>query len=340
MKNEPLRVDFLLVDGFMMAAFVLALDALRLANWRSGQRHFRWSVRTSHDKQAEANNGMIVQPDGDLLSGPNPDAVFICAGFSPERGCTRRVLSWLRSVERGGAVLGGWDTGPLILAEAGLMHGRRMAIHWQVASSVRDRYPDIEITSDGFEVGNRRLTGAGGLPTFDLMLEFIGGHAGPATARAVAESANRHTLGLGDVSWMGLVQRDNHDAQWVSKAMGIMAQQIEIPMGIPVIANLCGRSERSFYRDFRRATGMSPKSFYLQMRLQRARDLLMQSNLSITEVAMMTGFSSLSRLSQAYRNHFGDSPRSARKRSAWLDMPSRSVPTRARGGLIMTESEI
>ena len=116
MSEVPIRVSFLMVSGFMMAAFVLAADALRLANWREGRRLFQWDLRTPDDKPAEANNGMIVVPEVTLEASPAPDAVFICAGFSPESGCTKAVFKWLRALERRRAILGGWDTGPLILA--------------------------------------------------------------------------------------------------------------------------------------------------------------------------------------------------------------------------------
>ena len=100
MASAPTHVSFLLVSGFMMSAYVLAADALRLANWRTGQRHFIWDVRTPDGKAAEANNGMVVTSDVPLEANPGPDAVFICAGFSAERGFTKAVFRWLRAIEQ------------------------------------------------------------------------------------------------------------------------------------------------------------------------------------------------------------------------------------------------
>ena len=333
MLSGPTRVSFLLVPGFMMSAFVLALDALRLANWRSGAALFEWDIRAVDDRPASANNGMKVSPDVALRGGPDPAAVFIAAGFSAERGCTKETLGWLRRLNRNGAVLGGWDTGALLLAEAGLMTDRRMAVHWQAGPSVQERYPGVEVSTGGCEIGPRRFTGPGGLSTFDLMLAYIQQSAGGQVAQMVAESANRAAAPLemeARLTDMGVRQGD----RVLAKALRLMEDTVETPLTIPEIARHCGLTERRLIRLFRQASGSTPRSYYLRLRLDRANELLRQTRLTVTEVAVRSGFNSLSRFSQAYRAQFGHPPRQTQRVPPWLDL---DAPPGASRGLIATQ---
>lgn len=331
MADASTRVSFLLIPGFMMTAYVLAVDALRLANWRSGQRLFGWDVRTPDGRPAEANNGMVVAPDTALAGAPDPDAVFVCAGFSPENGFTRPVFAWLRQMERKRTILGGWDTGPLVLAEAGLMEKRRMALHWQAAPAVLGRYPNINISSERCEIDGRRMTGPGGLSTFDLIVAFIDQRAGANVARMVAHSANR------DIQMAPAVRQDGGaivQVPHLARAISLMEARLDQPIPIPVLAKRCGLSERNLNRLFRARMNVSARSFYLNLRLQRARDLIRQSDLPIAEIAAVTGFNSASRFAQAFRAFFGESARSLRKHPSWLQIGAGNARTRR---LVRTE---
>lgn len=335
MDSPPTRVSFLLVSGFMMAAYVLALDALRLANWRDGRRLFDWDVRTPDDAPAQANNGMAVTPDVPLAADPAPEAVFICAGFSPELGFAKPVLGWLRALERKRVVLGGWDTGPLLLAEAGLMDGRRMALHWQAAPAVRERYPRVEIVSDDCHIESRRFTAPGGVSAFDLVVAFIEQRTGPAVARMVRQSANRSLSTTPEERAPLSLAVHGAASPPLARAVALMEQRIETPLSIPDLAAASGLSTRALHRLAREQLGAPPKRFYLTLRLQRARDLLRQSDMSVAEIAAATGFSSASRFAQAFRDAFDETPSDARRRPRWLQIGA-DAPRRER--LVRTDA--
>ena len=320
MAEAPIRVTFLLVSGFMMAAYVLATDALRLANWRDGRRLFRWDTRTPDDAPAEANNGMTIAPDSALLAKPLPDAVFVAAGYSPEHGCTARLFTWLRGLDRQGRVLGGWDTGPLVLAEAGLMDGYAMALHWQAAPAVDGRYPRVEIVTDSCQVAARRYTSPGGLSTFDLLASFIEQTAGKPVSQMVIRSANRNAVGSHPGGQPFSLPLGRQATTKLARIIASMEESLDAPRPIPAIAQQHGLSERSLYRLFRNQLGTSPRKFYLALRLHCARDLLRQSDMPILEIAAATGFNSSSRFSQAFRSFFGRSPSEARKQPRWLQI--------------------
>lgn len=335
MTSKPNHVSFLLVPGFMMSAFVLALDALRLANWRAGKTLYEWDIRTVDNLPASANNEMRISPDLGLNDGPMPQAVFVAAGFSAERGCTKTALGWLRRLDRNGAVLGGWDTGALLLAEAGLMANRRMAVHWQAARSIQERYLNVAVSTNRCEIDERRLTGPGGLSSFDLMLSYIQQTAGGSIAQMVAESANRDVESTGLENRLSKSRAPQRDPV-VAKALRLMDENIETPLTIPNIASQCGINERQFGRLFLQALGSVPRTYYLSLRLDRANQLLRQTRLSVTEIALMTGFNSLSRFSQAYKSHFGHAPLKTQRVPPWLDLDARPNTSR---GLISTRED-
>lgn len=327
MTKPSVRVSFLLVSGFMLTAYALAVDALRLANWREGRRLFQWDVRTPDDLPAEASNGMIIPPDVPLNAAPLPEAVFICAGFSAELAFTKTVFSWLRKLERRKVILGGWDTGPLVLAEAGLMDGYRMAVHWQALPAIEGRYPRIRAIRPDSQISKRRYTGPGGISTFDLIIRFIEEEAGQNVARMVEKSANREILVPAPDGVRAAPLLTAASSGILQRATRLMERTLENPLAIPALAEKCRISERELHRLFKAQLGSSPHRFYLGLRLERACDLLRQSNLPVSEIALLTGFKSLSRFSQAFRKLYGATATDLRQRPSWLNIAQKTRTT-------------
>ncbi|MGL4488751.1 MAG: GlxA family transcriptional regulator [Rhizobiaceae bacterium] len=315
MAPEPVRVTFLLVSGFMMTAYVIAVDALRLANWREGRRLFEWEVRTADNSPAEASNGMVVAPDRSLEANPLPEAVFVCAGFSVERGFSNRTLSWLRALDRKKITLGGWDTGPLLLAEAGLMDGKRMALHWQAAPVVRDQYPRVEINSEGCQIDSRRFTGPGGISTFELMIAFIEQKANSRVAQMVAKSANWNLDTVSDRKYF-----HTQTSPKLARILAMMEREVSDPPSIPSLAQHAGLSVRQLNRLFQQHLHSSAHRFFLSLRLQHAYELLRQSEMPVSDIASACGFTSISRFCQAFRTEIGATPTQVRRRPRWLQL--------------------
>jgi AraC family carnitine catabolism transcriptional activator len=195
-----------------------------------------------------------------------------------------------------------------------------MALHWQAVPAVRERYPRVEITSDHCQIENRRFTGPGGVSTFDLIVAFIEQEVGKRVAQMVTKSANRDISAIAEERTPFAFPFRRPASPQLARVIATMEEEIEKPPSIPAVAAQYGLSERGLYRIFREQLGVSPKNFYLNLRLQRARDLLRQSDMPIAEIAAATGFNSGSRFSQVFRKFFGESPTSARKRPRWLQV--------------------
>ncbi len=332
LRETPTDVSVLLVPGFMLSAFALFTDALRLANWRSNQTLFRWSTCSPDGNPVIANDGTVLAPTSSLDHAAPSDAIFVAAGFSPEQAFVPEVFATLRVADRNRAILGGWDTGPLVLAEAGLMDGHEMALHWQVMPAVQERYRSATIVHDRISTGRRRYTAPGGISTFDLVVVLIRSHAGEDIAERVIQSANRYT----STTLHSPSTPDRGPGGRLRSAVAFMERNIAKPVSLPELSEQLGISTRSLTRLFQARFGQSPHRYYLSLRLHHAASLLRQSNLSVLDIAIQSGFSSAARFSQVFRDRFGNSPSAYRKQASWLRIDDQKAYPHA---LIMTSDD-
>ncbi len=158
---------------FSMIAFAAAVDPLRLANRESGRELFSWFLVSIDGSPVKASNGIEFSVDHDLKTAPEADMVIVCGGADIHAAKSKSLNAWLRRVDRRGAVIGAICTATDILADAGLMEGRRCTIHWENLAALTENYPDLEVTSQLFEIDRNRLTSAGGTAALDLMLHVI-----------------------------------------------------------------------------------------------------------------------------------------------------------------------
>jgi AraC family carnitine catabolism transcriptional activator len=307
-------IGFLLLPEFPVYAFILAIEALRIANQNAGERLFSSYLISADGKPVTAGNGMVVEPDLGIADAPFLPTVIVFACNHPERNIRRSVLAWLRRLDRHGALLGAVDTGQFALAKAGLLDGVTVALHWEAAPLFRDHYPHIEVRDALFAIDRNRITCAGGIATLDMMLHII---------------ANRHGRALAEVVANGFVHgRIRHDGerQRVSAddALGVvnhrlaaivqtMEAHLETPLSTEALAAKAGISVRQIERLMRETLGETPSRYYLKLRLQAARNHLFYGDMPIQEIAQASGFSSPSVLSRAFKTHFGVSPREFRR---------------------------
>ena len=193
------RIGFLLMPEFPVYAFVLAIEALRVANQNAGERLFSSHLLTSDGRPVAAGNGMTVVPDLAIADAPFLPTVIVFAGNHPEKHIKRALLAWLRRLDRHGALIGAVDTGQFALAKAGLLDGFTVALHWEAMALFKEHYPHIEVRETLFAIDRNRITCAGGMATLDMMLHLV---------------ANRHGRALAEVVANGLVHgRIRHDGE-------------------------------------------------------------------------------------------------------------------------------
>ncbi len=305
----PQRVALIVVPEFTMMPVTAAVEPLRLANRHAERELYQWSLHSLGGEAMAASNGIVTMVNGDLDSIDEHAIVVVCGGLNVQKHADKRLLSWLRRGARRGMTLGAVCTGAHILAEANILDSYRCTIHWENLPGFSEAFPELDVTGSLFEIDRDRFTSAGGTSALDMMLALISAQHGAELASVVAElvlhSPIRHhsehqrmslpaRIGARHPKLVGIIER--------------MEGNLEEPLSPSVLARQAGLSTRQLERLFRRYLDRSPKRYYLELRLKKARSLLLQTDMSVINVALACGFSSPSHFSKCYRAYYGRTP--------------------------------
>lgn len=304
----PQTLCFFLLPGFSMMGLMSAIEPLRVANRFRGAL-YRWRLLSLDGSAVQSSNGMSLNVDAALQLPAAGDTLFVVAGFEPLASFDQRLAHWLHRVEREGATLGGIDTGSFVLAEAGLFGQQRLTLHWEAIDAFLERYPRLTVTQELFEIDGRRITSAGGTASLDLMLMLIGREHGEELALAVSE---QFVLGRirsrQDHQRMQIASRYGVHNKKLVQVIGEMQRHSEQPLGSQALAELIKVTPRQLERLFRQHLHETPSNFYLALRLDKARQLLRQTDMTVLEVGLACGFESSSYFSRCYRARFASCP--------------------------------
>jgi len=308
-EDKPMRFVFVLLEQFSMLSFATAIESLRIANRMAGKTLYTWRVIGEAGESVACSAGTVFQLDDDLFDLARDDKVMVCSGLDVQDFTTKRVLGWLRREARKGLVLGGLCTGAYVLAKAGLMDSKRATIHWENQDSFSEEFQEVELTKSVFVVDGNRLTTAGGTSSIDLMLKLIADDQGEDLANAVADQLIYSSIRTDqDTQRLSVPTRIGVRHPKLSNVIQMMEGNIEEPISPSILAKEVGMSTRQLERLFRRYLNRSPKRYYMELRLQKARNLLMQTNMSVINVALACGFASPSHFSKCYRSHYDTTP--------------------------------
>ena len=306
---KPRRFVFVLLDQFTMLCFAAAIESLRIANRMSGQKLYSWAIAGEDGTSATCSNGTTFQLDIGLEEMSRDDTVMVCGGIDVQKATTRKVVSWLRREARRGPIIGGLCTAGYTLAKAGLLDGKKATIHWENQDSFAEEFEDVTLTKSIFVVDGNRITTAGGTASIDLMLKLIADDHGEDLANAVADQLIYSSIRTDqDTQRLSIPTRIGVRHPKLSRVVQMMEQAIEDPISPAVLAKDVGMSTRQLERLFRRYLNRSPKRYYMELRLQKARNLLMQTDMSVINVALACGFASPSHFSKCYRAHYDTTP--------------------------------
>ncbi len=308
-RELPQHIAFVLVDEFTMMPMTSAIDPLRLANRQHESELYSWSTHSIDGKPVAASSGIVVAVDGDLDAIDEHAIVFVCSGINVQQHADKPLVNWLRKAARRGMNIGALCTGAHILAEAGILDGYSCTIHWENLPGFSEAFPDINVTGSLYEIDKDRATSAGGTSALDMMLALIAHQHGPELASTVAEmslhSPIRHHS---EHQRMSLPARIGARHPKLVGIIEEMEGNLEEPLSPSLLAKQAGLSTRQLERLFRRYLDRSPKRYYLELRLKKARSLLLQTDLSVINVALACGFSSPSHFSKCYRAFYGRTP--------------------------------
>jgi len=297
------------MENFTLLSFASAVESLRIANRMSGTSMYEWRIIGEGGDTVSCSAGTAFQLDGDLEELSRDDTVMICGGIDIQSATSKKLLNWLRREARRGMTVGGLCTAAFSMAKAGLLDGKRATIHWENQDSFSEEFEDVTLTKSVFVVDGNRMTTAGGTSSIDLMLKIIADDADEEIANAVADQLIYSSIRTDqDTQRLSVPTRIGVRHPKLSRVIQMMETYVEEPISPSLLAKNVGMSTRQLERLFRRYLNRSPKRYYMELRLQKARNLLMQTDMSVINVALACGFASPSHFSKCYRAHYDTTP--------------------------------
>jgi transcriptional regulator GlxA family with amidase domain len=307
--TKPRRFVFVLLDNFSMLSFSSAVESLRIANRMADRKLYEWILIGETGDTVQCSAGTAFMLDGGLIELNRDDTAILCGGIDVQHATTKKLLNWVRREARKGIVVGGVCTAAYSLARAGLLDGKKATIHWENQDSFAEEFEEVNLTKSVFVVDGNRLTTAGGTSSIDLMLKVIADDHGEDLANAVADQMIYSSIRTDqDTQRLSVPTRIGVRHPKLSQVIQMMETNIEEPISPSLLAKNVGMSTRQLERLFRRYLSRSPKRYYMELRLQKARNLLMQTDMSVINVALACGFASPSHFSKCYRAHYDTTP--------------------------------
>lgn len=315
-QDGPLRLGFLMFPGFPMACLTSAIEPLRAANEITGQAHFHWSLVAETAAPVRSSAEVRFEPDQLLSVCEGIDQLYILSPPTGQFAEPRRSPARLRWLDRTGVVLGAFSGGIFPLARAGLMEGSACSVHWCYEAAFKAEFPKVAASEAAILRDRRRVTASGAGAVFDLMLRLVEERLGRECMTEVACWFQHPFVRDEDARQKVPVARGPGTADRlpvaIRSAIGLFETHIEDTIRIPDVAAAVEMSARHFERLFKRETGQSPLRYYRLLRLSKARQRVLYSGDSLSEISASIGYARPSQMKRDYAEAFGVSPQDER----------------------------
>ncbi|HYL03502.1 MAG TPA: GlxA family transcriptional regulator [Steroidobacteraceae bacterium] len=307
------KLAFLTLPRYSMIALANAVEPLRMANNLTGQPVYDWSIVSLDGRPTPASNGLELAPTVPLEQVGPVDILFVCGGLDVQAAVSPKVVAALKRLAERHVPLGGLCTGGYALAKAGLLDKYRATIHWENLSALREEFPRIHLSDQLFTIDRDRFTCSGGVAPLDLMLHLVERKLGARVSQLISEQFIVDRIRSDrDRQYVPLRAQIGVSHESLIKVAQLMEDNIEKPLSLDEIAAATSLSRRQIERLFKRHLNCVPKRYYLQMRLRRARELLLQTSMPIIDITTACGFQSPPHFSRCYRAQFGCPPSAER----------------------------
>lgn len=306
---DHLSVTILILPLSSLMTVASCIDPMRAANRIARKKIFHWKLVSPRGVAVDLTCGIALPVNGRFSDSDRGDLLIIIGGFDPINNALPvspiRLKRLLSSFTKVVCVEGGtW-----LLAKTGVLDGKKATTHWEDLERFSDEFSKIDVVADRFVVEQKYVTVGGASPSFDFLLSFIEKRFAAALAFDVSSvfiySATSHAADPQPfVSFGRLAEREPR----VAKAIRLMEARIENPITIAAIATHLKISARRLETLFNAQVGLSPAAYFNRLRLKSAERLLKDTNLTVQEIALRTGYSSTASLSRSFKMFSGQSP--------------------------------
>ncbi|MDJ0626612.1 MAG: helix-turn-helix domain-containing protein [Rhodobacter sp.] len=289
-------------DGFPVLSLTLISEPLRVANRELGRSKFEWLAVSDKGGTCHSSSGIPFETVA--LTEKPPDAAILLASYKPDTSSTAETLAWLRHLDRSGSLLGCVDTGALVFAKAGLLGLRPAAAHPEAIAGFHRQFPESLFVDRMFDFSPPRFSSAGGVATLDMTLALIAHFTNQRLSRRVAQilTYDPPLIGWQRQPTSSSIPKELRDA------VTLMEANLTHCLSVSEIAAKLVLPTWKLNRLFNRYLHSSPTSYYVSLRLARARDMLRNTTLLVGDVAAECGYGNADVFSRAYREQFGTTP--------------------------------
>ena len=304
------RIGFIVLPGFQMMS-VAVLSVFELANWEIGEPVYDVHLLSEIGGSIRSSIGISVATE------PFDDANFdtlLVGGSAVVGSLTPGVIEFLRRALERSRRIASTCVGAFVLAEAGLLDGRRATTHWHRARDLQARFPKVKVEEDRiFIIDGPVWTSAGMTAGIDLALAMIEKDLGADLARAVARKLVVYHRRAGGQSQFSALLELEPKSDRIQSALAYAKRNLDKPLTVGQLAEAAHLSPRQFSRTFRAETGQSPAKAIENLRIEAARLMMEQSRHPIDIIARQAGFADRDRMRRAFLRAFGQPPQVIRR---------------------------
>jgi transcriptional regulator GlxA family with amidase domain len=303
-------IGFVVFPDFQVMGFA-AITVFEVANLVAGETVYSMHLLSENGGPVRASAGFTVETEA--FGKRAFDTVIIGAGTYLEPA-TPGLLNFVRRSMKTSRRIAAPCVGAFVLAEAGVLDGRRATTHWAFARELQNRFPLLKVEEDRiFIIDGSVWTSAGMTAGIDLALAMVEKDLGPEIARAVARKLVVYHRRAGGQSQFSALLELEPKSDRIQKALDFAKQNLRSALTVEEMADAANLSPRQFSRAFRAETGQSPAKAVENLRVETARMLMEQGRLSMDSIANETGFADRERMRRAFLRAFGQPPQAVRR---------------------------
>lgn len=292
-----------------MMGFSSTLEPFRAANRLAQRALYEWKLLSLSGGPINASNHIVLDTEPLTTQLDWVQLLMVFAGLNPLHCYSNALARSMQNFAHRRGMLAGISTGPFLLAKAGLLNGYRATLHWENIAQFSEQFPQVKVTQNIFEIDRQRATCAGGTAGLDLALLLIAEHQTPELATQVSAQFMHDRVRTSEHrQQLAVLMYTLRRSAKLGAAVELMSQHLESPLSSTDIADRVQLSPRQLERLFKQHCHTTPRRFYTDLRLRQARQLLLETGLSILSVSLATGFASQSHFTRCYRERYDRTP--------------------------------
>lgn len=304
-------IAFVVFDGFQSMALA-AQSAFEYANISAGRRLYKVHFISAHGGPVATSGGMSVLTE--QFGEPVFDTILVGGSDAIVAAAPPAVLDYIRRSAKTARRIASICSGTFVLAQAGLLDGRRATTHWAYAMQLRSSFPAITVDDDSIYIVDGAIWSSAGMTAgIDMAVAMVEHDMGPELARSVAQKLVMFHRRAGGQSQHSAMLALSPRTDRIQSALAFARANLTEALTVEQLAAAANLSPRQFSRSFRAETGQSPARAVQQLRLEAARQMIEQTRLNTDEIARQVGFVEPRRMREAFLRAFGQPPQTIRR---------------------------